>query len=122
MEEVRKVFRPEFVNRLDEVIVFNRLEQAQIRHIVDIQLGRFTARLAKREISIDVTDAAKGLLAEAGWDPQYGARPLKRAVQKYLEDPMARRVLAGDFPTGTRVVVDRRAGASELTFTRRLQN
>jgi ATP-dependent Clp protease ATP-binding subunit ClpB len=122
MEEVRRVFRPEFLNRLDEIVIFNRLEQAQIRHIVDIQLERFASRLAKRELSLELTDGAKDLLAEMGWDPQYGARPLKRAIQKSLEDPMARRVLSGEFPPGTRIVADRRPGTEELTFTTRMSN
>ena len=122
MDEIRRVFRPEFLNRLDEVVIFNRLEQAQIRHIVDIQLSRFAARLARRDLSLELTDRAKDLLAEMGWDPQYGARPLKRAIQKSLEDPMARRVLAGEFPPGTHIVADRRPGSDELTFKTRMQN
>ncbi len=121
MEEVRRVFRPEFLNRLDEVVVFNRLDPSQIRHIVDIQLDRFSGRLARRDLSIDVSDRAKDLLAEIGWDPQYGARPLKRAIQKNLEDALAKRVLAGEFPAGTRIVVDRAPGG-ELTFSARMQN
>ena len=121
MEEVRRVFRPEFLNRLDEVVVFNRLDPSQIRHIVDIQLDRFAGRLARRDLSIEVSDRAKDLLAEIGWDPQYGARPLKRAIQKNLEDALARRVLAGEFPAGTRIVVDRAPGG-ELTFSARMQN
>ena len=82
MEEVRRVFRPEFLNRLDEVVVFHRLDASQIRHIVDIQLERFAARLARRDLALEVTDRAKDVLAKVGWDPQYGARPLKRAIQK----------------------------------------
>ena len=74
---------------------------SQIRHIVDIQLERFAARLARRDLSLEVTDRAKDVLAKEGWDPQYGARPLKRAIQRYLEDPLARKVLAGEFPPGT---------------------
>ncbi|HEY3816714.1 MAG TPA: ATP-dependent chaperone ClpB [Polyangiaceae bacterium] len=121
MEEVRRVFRPEFLNRLDEVVVFNRLDASQIRHIVDIQLERFASRLGRRDLSIEVSDRAKDLLAELGWDPQYGARPLKRAIQKNLEDALAKRVLAGEFPAGTHIVVDRGAGG-ELTFSARMQN
>jgi ATP-dependent Clp protease ATP-binding subunit ClpB len=121
LDEVRRVFRPEFLNRLDEIVVFNRLEQAQIRHIVDIQLRRFAGRLERRELSLEVNDRAKDFLAEVGWDPQYGARPLKRGIQKYLEDPLARRVLAGEFPPGTRIVVDRGA-SGDLTFLARMQN
>jgi ATP-dependent Clp protease ATP-binding subunit ClpB len=121
MEDLRKVFRPEFLNRLDEIVFFRRLERDQIRRIVDIQLVRFAERLARRELSVDVTDRAKDLLAEAGWDPQYGARPLKRAIQKNVEDPLAKRVLGGEFPPGTRIVVDR-APSGDLSFTPRVQN
>jgi ATP-dependent Clp protease ATP-binding subunit ClpB len=121
LDEVRRVFRPEFLNRLDEVVVFNRLERSQLRHIVDIQLARFADRLARRDLSLDVSDRAKDYLAEVGWDPQYGARPLKRAIQKHLEDALAKRVLAGEFPPGTRVVVDRRVDG-DLTFTGRMSN
>ena len=121
LDEVRKVFRPEFVNRLDEVVVFNQLEPSQIRHIVDIQLGRFEGRLAKRDLSLEVTERAKEYLAREGWDPQYGARPLKRAIQRYIEDPLARSVIAGEFPSGTRVIVDVGPGG-DLSFTARMQN
>jgi ATP-dependent Clp protease ATP-binding subunit ClpB len=121
LDEVRRVFRPEFLNRLDETVVFNKLDRSQIRHIVDIQLGRFATRLARRELSLEVSDRAREFLAEAGWDPLYGARPLKRAIQKNLEDALARRVLAGEYPPGTRVVVDR-SSSGELAFTARMQN
>jgi ATP-dependent Clp protease ATP-binding subunit ClpB len=114
MDEVKKSFRPEFVNRLDEVVVFHRLEKSELRRIVDIQLDRFAARLAKRDLRIEVTDAAKDWLGEVGWDPTYGARPLKRAIQKHLEDALAKRILAGEFTTGTRIVVDRKG--EELSF------
>jgi ATP-dependent Clp protease ATP-binding subunit ClpB len=120
-EDLRKAFRPEFLNRLDEIVFFSRLEKAQLRQIVDIQLERFSRRIAKRDLSLDVTVAAKDFLGEVGWDPRYGARPLKRAIQKYLEDPLAKRVLSGEFPPATRITVDR--GPSEsLTFSARVQN
>ena len=121
MEEVRRIFRPEFLNRLDEVVFFHRLDASQIRHIVDIQLGRFAERLARRDLALEVTDRAKDVLAKEGWDPQYGARPLKRAIQHLLEDPLARKVLGGEFPAGTRVVIDR-GPTGELSITGRLQN
>jgi ATP-dependent Clp protease ATP-binding subunit ClpB len=121
MDEVRRAFRPEFLNRLDEVVVFSRLDRTQIRTIVDIQLGRFASRLVRRDLSIEVTDRAKDYLAEVGWDPQYGARPLKRAIQKSLEDGLAKRVLAGEFPSGTRIIVDRPSSGG-LTFASRMQN
>ncbi len=118
MEAVRQAFRPEFVNRLDEVVVFSHLERSQLRKIVDIQLSRFGERLARRDLTIQLTDAAKDYLAEVGWDPQYGARPLKRAIQRHLEDALAKRVLAGDFAPGTLIQVDR-GPTGELTFAPR---
>ena len=120
-EEVRKSFRPEFINRLDELVVFSRLEREDLRKVVDIQLGLFAKRLARRELSIELTDSAKDFLGEEGWDPQYGARPLKRAIQKHLEDALARRVLAGEYPPGTTVLVDR-STAGELAFRAKMQN
>jgi len=115
MEDVKKAFRPEFVNRLDEIVVFERLDRAEIGKIVEIQLGQFRERLAKRELTLELSDAAKGYLADVGWDPQYGARPLKRAIRKYLEDPMAKHVLGGAYPPGTTVIVDL-DGTGSLSF------
>jgi ATP-dependent Clp protease ATP-binding subunit ClpB len=120
MEDVRKAFRPEFLNRLDEIVTFHRLEKAQLRSIVDIQLRRFAERLAKRDLGLEVSAAAKDWLGEVGWDPQFGARPLKRAIQRNLEDAIAKKVLAGEFPPGTTVVVDR--VNDELSITARVQN
>ena len=121
MDDVRKAFRPEFLNRLDESVVFNRLERKDMHKIIDIQLRRFEQRLAKREIFVELTAAAKDVIAEAGWDPQYGARPLKRAIQKLLEDALAKRVIAGEYPPGTQLVVDKGANG-ELTFTQKIAN
>jgi ATP-dependent Clp protease ATP-binding subunit ClpB len=121
MDEVRRVFRPEFLNRLDEIVFFHRLDPSQIRHIVDIQLQRFASRLTRRDLFLEVTDRAKDVLAKEGWDPQYGARPLKRAIQRRLEDPLARKVLGGEFPAGTKVVVDV-GPTGELAITSRMQN
>ena len=111
-------FRPEFLNRLDEVVVYHRLDRSELRHIVEIQLGYLVARLAKRDLGFQITDAAKEFLAEAGWDPQFGARPLKRAIQKLVEDSLARRVLEGAFAPGEVVYVDHDPEAA-LTFTSR---
>ncbi len=122
MEELRKSFRPEFLNRLDDVVVFDRLEAAQIRQIVDIQLTAFTARIRPRELSVEVSESARAWLAEAGWDPQYGARPLKRAIRKNVEDPLATKLLAGEFPAGTHITVDHGVGDAGLTFGSRIQN
>ncbi len=121
LEELKKAFRPEFINRIDDVLVFHRLARADIARIVDIQLGRFAGRLARRDLKVTVSDAAKETIGEAGWDPVYGARPLKRAMQRLLEDALAKRVLAGEFAPGTLIYVDRDA-AGGLTFQQRVQN
>jgi ATP-dependent Clp protease ATP-binding subunit ClpB len=111
-------FRPEFLNRLDEVVVYHRLDRSELRGIVDIQLSHLVSRLAKRDLGFQISDAAKEYLAEAGWDPQFGARPLKRAIQKLVEDSLARRVLEGAFSPGDVVYADRDPDAG-LTFTSR---
>jgi len=115
-DALRRQFRPEFINRLDEIVVYKRLGREQIRSIVDIQLEHVAARLKQRDLGLEVSEAAKELLGELGWDPQYGARPLKRAIQKHLEDGLARRLLAGEFMPGETVFVGR--NGSELTFTK----
>ncbi|MBK6694968.1 MAG: ATP-dependent chaperone ClpB [Myxococcales bacterium] len=120
MEEIGKMFRPEFVNRLDEVVVFERLRRDELRRIVDIQLKRFAERLARRELFVELNDAAKDFLGEVGWDPQFGARPLKRAIQRHLEDPLAKRVLSGEFAPGSTIVVTASGGA--LAFAGRVSN
>ncbi|MGH7284585.1 MAG: AAA family ATPase, partial [Polyangiaceae bacterium] len=121
MDAVRGSFRPEFINRLDDIVVFESLGRESIRSIVDIQLRRFAARLAKRELSITLSEKAKDAIGLAGWDPQFGARPLKRAIQRMLEDPLARKVLSGEFPAGTTITVDA-APSGELSFGTRMQN
>ncbi len=120
-DDVRKAFRPEFLNRLDEIVVFSLLGRADIHAIIDIQLRRFAQRLAKRDIFVELTPAAKDVLAEVGWDPQYGARPLKRAIQRYLEDPLAKHVIAGEYPPGTQLLIDR-GPDGQLTFNQRMTN
>jgi ATP-dependent Clp protease ATP-binding subunit ClpB len=114
LDEVRRHFRPEFLNRLDEMVVFHRLEREHIGAIVDIQLRLLNARLARRDLRAEVTEAAKGVLMAAGWDPQYGARPLKRAIQRLLENELARRVLSGEVSPGDVILVA--AANGELTF------
>ncbi|WP_413060564.1 ATP-dependent chaperone ClpB [Sphingomonas carotinifaciens] len=106
MEIVRAHFRPEFLNRLDEVILFHRLGQAHMGPIVDIQIGRVGKLLADRKVTLDLTDAARAWLGRVGYDPVYGARPLKRAVQRYLQDPLAEAILRGEVKDGTTVHVD----------------
>ncbi|HZO49271.1 MAG TPA: AAA family ATPase, partial [Gaiellaceae bacterium] len=107
-------FRPEFVNRIDEIVVFQPLTREQIGEIVELQLGRLRERLAERKLELELTDAAKDVLAEAGWDPAFGARPLKRALQRLVENPLALRLLEGEFAEGDTIRVDARDG--ELVF------
>jgi ATP-dependent Clp protease ATP-binding subunit ClpB len=114
VDELRERFRPEFLNRIDEVVVFEALTREQLSEIVELQLGRLRERLAERRIELDVSDAAKELLAEEGWDPAFGARPLKRAIQRLLENPLALRLLESDFAEGDTVRVDVADG--ELAF------
>jgi ATP-dependent Clp protease ATP-binding subunit ClpB len=114
--ELRDRFRPEFLNRVDEVVSFEALTKEQLAEIVELQLARLRMRLAERRIELDVTDAAKELLAEEGWDPAYGARPLKRAIQRLVENPLALELLEGRFAEGDIVQVDARD--AELVFAR----
>jgi len=114
MEELSRHFRPEFLNRVDEVIIFHALTMEDLLQIVDIQLRRLRALLAERGIGLELTEAAKRLLAEEGYDPVYGARPLKRTIQRRLQDPLAMKILQGEFREGETVKVDVRDG--ELVF------
>jgi ATP-dependent Clp protease ATP-binding subunit ClpB len=116
LEEVKRRMRPEFLNRLDEQVVFHRLEKKHMRGIVDIQLARFIERLHERDIAATVTNAAKDLVIEAGWDPQYGARPLKRAITHMISNELAKRLLAGEFVSGDHLEVGGANGA--ITFTK----
>ncbi len=116
MNALRQQFRPEFINRLDDIVVFHRLGREELRRIVDLQIHGLSERLARRDLQLELSDEAKEHLAEAGWDPQFGARPLKRAIQRQLEDGLARRVLAAEFLPGDTVRVDVKAG--ELSFER----
>jgi ATP-dependent Clp protease ATP-binding subunit ClpB len=115
-EQMRDVFRPEFLNRIDEIVVFQALTKDQLAEIVELQLARLRERLADRGLDLELTDDAKQLLAEAGWDPAYGARPLKRAIQRLVENPLALRLLEGEFGDGDTVRVDAKDG--ELVFER----
>jgi ATP-dependent Clp protease ATP-binding subunit ClpB len=116
LAEVKTSFRPEFVNRIDEIIVFQPLGETQIASIAKIQMKALEARLAKLEIKLSVTDAALKLVAEAGFDPVYGARPLKRAIQQRIENPLAKEILAGRYAAGDTIKVG--AGGSEVTFAK----
>ncbi len=115
-EAMRDRFRPEFLNRIDEIVEFQALSREQLGEIVDLQLARLYERLADRGLQLELTDAAKQAIGDAGWDPAYGARPLKRAVQRLLENPLALRLLEGDFAEGDVVRVDEQEG--DLVFLR----
>jgi ATP-dependent Clp protease ATP-binding subunit ClpC len=106
MGELKKVFRPEFLNRIDEVIVFHKLAKSEIKEIVDLLLRRIRESMAERALQLELSEPAKDLLADKGWDPAMGARPLRRAIQRYIEDPLADFVLRSQVPEGSTVMVD----------------
>lgn len=117
MGVVRSSFKPEFLNRLDEVVMFDALGVEELTHIVDLQLDAVSKRLEQRRISLDVSDEAKRWLAQKGWDPAYGARPLRRLIQQAIGDRLAKDLLAGVVRDGDKIAVDLDAGANELTMT-----
>jgi ATP-dependent Clp protease ATP-binding subunit ClpB len=114
--QLREFFRPELLNRIDEIIEFSELTRAEIAEIVELQLARLRERLSERELSLELTDAAKEVIVETGWDPSFGARPLKRAIQRLIENPLAQHLLAADFIAGDTVLVDAENG--EIAFTK----
>jgi len=117
IEELRKSFRPEFLNRVDEIIVFHALTEGDLTKIVEIQLGHLRSRLAERKVSLTLTDAAKAHLVRVGYDPSYGARPLKRTIQKEVETPLARKILTGEVRDGSCVTADFDPSTETLVFT-----
>jgi len=117
LAELKRHFRPEFLNRVDDVIIFQSLDESEIARIVEIQLGRLEQRLAQQNLTLDVDAAAKKLLASEGYDPQFGARPLKRAIQEHLLDPLATKLLAGEFKPGDKIKVT--AKDDELVFQKK---
>ena len=116
MEAMKKHFRPEFLNRIDEIIIFNNLGKEVIKKIVDIQLDYMKHRLESRKLKVEMTDSAREWLANVGFDPVYGARPLKRALQKYVQDPLAMKVLSGEIKEGETVLVDRNPDGDGLSI------
>jgi ATP-dependent Clp protease ATP-binding subunit ClpB len=118
MDALRRHFRPEFLNRVDDIIFFHSLGPDHLKHIVDIQVASLIRRLAERKIHVQLTDAAKDLLVREGYDPAYGARPLKRTIQRRVLDPLAMHVLEGRFVEGDTVSVDARQ--HELTFDKQV--
>ena len=117
MEIVGQHFRPEFVNRIDEPVVFRPLSRDNIRKICAIQVNQLAKRLNNRGLSLDITDAALDKIGDAGFDPVYGARPLKRAIQELLENPLAENILRGDYTVNTIIHVD--LSGDELVFSKR---
>jgi ATP-dependent Clp protease ATP-binding subunit ClpC len=105
--ELKKVFRPEFLNRIDEVIVFHKLTKVEIKSIVDLLLRRIRGQLAERELQLDLSEPAEDFLVEKGWDPAMGARPLRRAIQRYIEDPLADFVLRAELEPQATVLVEK---------------
>ena len=116
LSELRQAFRPEFLNRLDEIIVFHALSEEQLKQIVEIQLAGLRGRLEERHITLELSDAARTRLVRSGYDPHYGARPLKRAIQREIETPLAKRLLAGEVRPGQTVWIDVDAEGSSLAF------
>jgi ATP-dependent Clp protease ATP-binding subunit ClpB len=116
MDEVRKTFRPEFINRVDETLVFSPLTGAELRRIVSIQIERTRQRLAERGLTLELTLAAEQLIAERGFDPVYGARPLKRVIRQLVENPLAQAILAGEYQEGDGIRVDCDMTRSVLVF------
>ena len=106
METLKENFKPEFLNRLDEIVIYHALPLEQIKHIVSLQIKALQDRLAERHLTLEVTDKAREFLAHEGYDPAYGARPLKRTLQKKIQDPMALMLLQGKFEEGETVLVD----------------
>jgi ATP-dependent Clp protease ATP-binding subunit ClpB len=117
MDALRDHFRPEFLNRIDEIIFFHSLDREHLKKIIDIQITGLVKRLEERKIHVQLTDSAREQLVREGYDPAYGARPLKRTIQRRVLDPLAMRVLEGDFRDGDTVIVD--AGVDGLTFDKR---
>jgi ATP-dependent Clp protease ATP-binding subunit ClpC len=114
MGDLKKVFRPEFLNRIDEVIVFHKLAKDEVKEIIDLMINRVRVQVAEHELQLELSEEAKDLLVEKGWDPSMGARPLRRAIQRYIEDPLADEVLRqGPMVPGSTVLVERDTAGDE---------
>ncbi|HIE33245.1 MAG TPA: AAA family ATPase, partial [Thermodesulfobacteriaceae bacterium] len=119
MEALRAQFRPEFLNRIDEIVIFNRLGREELMRIVDIQLRYLRERLAEKHLTLELTDKAREWLANVGYDPVYGARPLRRAIQRYIEDPLAIKILAGEFVEGDHILADYDEKEQQIVFRKK---
>ena len=120
IDEAKKVFNPEFLNRIDETVVFHRLNAIQLRDIVDTNLEEVHERLKEKDIALALSDSAKDFIVDKGTDEEYGARPLRRAVQQYIEDPLSEQLLMGAFEPGTHIDVDHNRDSDDLVFDARL--
>jgi ATP-dependent Clp protease ATP-binding subunit ClpA len=118
LETLRQTFRPEFLNRVDDIIVFNSLSKEHLARIIDLLLRKVESLLSQRGVKMEVTQAAKDVVMAEGYDAQWGARPMRRAIQRLIQDPLALRLLAGEFLAGETVVVDRDSDSSKLTFVK----
>ncbi len=118
-DALKRVFNPEFLNRIDDVIVFHPLEKSHILEIIDVMKADLFARVNDLGIEIELTEPAKEFLVEKGFDPQFGARPLRRAIQKYVEDPMAEAILTNDLQEGGKITVDHKGDVDALAFKTR---
>ncbi len=116
MQEMRRTFRPEFLNRVDDIIVFRPLDSGDLKHIVELQLVKLRKMLEDQKLTLVLTDEAKEFISQEGYDPAYGARPLKRAIQRLVQNPLAVRLLEGAFEEGSRIVADLPAGSNKLEF------
>jgi ATP-dependent Clp protease ATP-binding subunit ClpB len=116
MDGVRATFKPEFINRLDEIVEFHQLSREELGRIVDLQVAKLVERVREKGVEVELTDEARTLIGNLGYDPTYGARPLKRVIQKQLVDKLALKLLEGEFQPGDRVLVD--AADGELTFAK----
>jgi ATP-dependent Clp protease ATP-binding subunit ClpC len=116
MGDLKKVFRPEFLNRIDEVIVFHKLAKEEVKEIVDLMINRVRVQVAEHELQLELTDESKDILVDKGWDPSMGARPLRRAIQRYIEDPLADFVLGRNIEPGSTVLVEHRDGDEEISL------
>jgi ATP-dependent Clp protease ATP-binding subunit ClpB len=118
MAALRAHFKPEFLNRVDDVVIYHALGEDQIEHILGIQLDLLRERLGERRIQLELSEEAQSFLAKRGYDPQYGARPLKRVIQRQVQDPLAMRILEGEFPDGSKIRADLAPDGESLTFAR----
>ena len=116
MAALRETFRPEFLNRIDDIVMFSPLGKDQIERIIDLQMASFMKRVAEKQITLTLTSAAKALLFREGYDPAYGARPMKRAIQRLIQDPLALKILDGEVNTGDAVLVDADSKSGEMKF------